>query len=776
MPLGQRLLRGLPVLIVICNALSAEVEMLDADSPNNAFRVAPISDSELEKKTDVSDQETKHAMQAGVRKQLAKDVSKAYKEVFGTDLAKGEVKEHFMDFTKKERNAMDFFHSMKKEWEGMTGEKLEVNSEGLTDDQRKGKMHELITSMSKLEKVMFAGKPVPVPKQEDMPKQVHNMNDVATTLDEIKKLRDFAFSAIPVPSGSGLKKNEGTTDGMKPLDTPEEQARQIAVEQSEDSRKAQEKSDKDKAAADFDKENREDAAREATKESMEREDAKKEGGVVVPSGDDSPDQDALEQLSELGDPDSALLQVDESQSPDAAPAQAADVGPDTTSNEADTSTKQAQGDGSQPKTKKEADEKVPDAQTSEVAAKAAEAAKAANVKLPQVPLPKDTNAPAGDWNYKATLRLDDVQSKIEKLKAERDELEAQKDEDAANEGPRKEAAEKREARDAAAAAAAKNETNAKLNQTKTAAEEAKGIHEIDCPNNMDLECLRKRAMEINKKAKKARHLAYDMQRKAAMLVLNGSNVTAGMQQAEDWAAEQEKVFAAFMAGEADRANEDMATAKRAFAANEVRQKSKKDADMKIEKKAEKMAGKEVKKEATALEKKNNDKLVAKAEQKAEVEAKVIEQKIEEKEKKKAADKEEAKEKAEEEVASKKDEEAQEEQKKEEDAANREEVKQEKEAIKKAEENVENADAQLAKDNAAATKDAEADSKSAKEPSKDAEAPDAKEEPKAVGVKDEVKPDEEEKPTEEEPTQEKADTEKADTEDANENDDEGPSRT
>lgn len=719
------------MLIVICNVLSAEVEVLD--SSNNDVRMSPISDEELERKTEVSDKETQHAMQKGVRQQLAKDVSKAYKEVFGEDLAKGEVQEHFMDFSKKERQAMDFFHSMKKEWEGMTGEKLEVNSEGLTDDQRKGKMHELIQSMAKQEKIMFAGKPVPVPKEEDMPKQVHNMNDVANTLDEIKKLRDFAFSALPMPSGSGLEKKEGTADGMKPLDTAEEKGRQIAVEQSEERRKAQEKSDKDKAAADFDKENRQDAAREATKEQMEKDDAAKEGGVVSPP---NPDEDALEELSELGEPHVTLLDIGESQTPEGTQ-QAADVGPDNSS----PASKQAKGDMKAP------DDKVIDAKTSEVAEKAAEAAKAANVKLPAVSLPKDTKSP-GEWNYKATIRLDDVQSKIEKLKAEKEELEAEKEEEAAKAGPQQEAAEKRKARDAAAAAAANNEASASMNRSKTAAEEAKGIHEIDCPDKLDLECLRRRASEINKKAKTARHLAYDMQRKAATLTVNSTNVSQSRQIIEDWQAEQEKVFAAFMAGEADRANEDMNAAKRAFAANEAQQKSKKQADMKIEQKAEKMAGKEVKKEAKALEKKKSDKVLAKAEEKAEAEAKVIEQKIEEKEKKQAEDKEEAKEKAEEEVAAKKEEEAQEEQKKEEDAANKEMVNEEKEAVEKAEENVEKADAQLAKDSDAAAKDAEADAKSAEDPKK--------EDPVAVGVKDEVQPDEEEKPAEAEPATGKAD--------------------
>merc|ERR1711998_479910 len=105
-------------------------------------------------------------------------------------------------------------------------------------------------------------------------------------------------------------------------------------------------------------------------------------------------------------------------------------------------------------------------------------------ELPPV-FPEETSQ---QWHQKQTQRLNNIESAIRT----KDDLDNMKEQDAEQEGPKKEAAEKREERDELVAKS-KNATDAQLEQQKKALEDKKGLHEIDCPDERDLECLRRRS-------------------------------------------------------------------------------------------------------------------------------------------------------------------------------------------------------------------------------------------------------------------------------------------
>merc|ERR1712205_194143 len=95
---------------------------------------------------------------------------------------------------------------------------------------------------------------------------------------------------------------------------------------------------------------------------------------------------------------------------------------------------------------------------------------------------------------------------------------------------------------------------------------------ITCPKPNDIECLRKRSKEMDLKAKKDRHSAYNAQRMAAKGVANNADFT--QQDIYDHDAEQKAVVAAVTQGQADRAREDLDNLKAKNAVKEKQEKSK----------------------------------------------------------------------------------------------------------------------------------------------------------------------------------------------------------
>jgi len=307
-------------------------------------------------------------------------------------------------------------------------------------------------------------------------------------------------------------------------------------------------------------------------------------------------------------------------------------------------------------------------------------------------------------------------------------------------GDGNELAEKRKERDQADIANTKAR-QAEIANAKDKLEIDVGV-EVQCSDRNNLDCFEKRSSEKYMKAKKDRYEAYDLARKAALL--GSHNPTEGKQLQADWHAEQAKVVAAFMIGDAERARQDLDVLKNKNAANAKASKSLKKQVLDVQKVAEKKAGAEVKKEAYELEKQKSTKLIRNAVENANEEAKVIEDKIAAKEQIKVKATQKVEESGQEEAEKNKVDEA----KKQTEGLEKKKIEEEENAVKKAEDEVENADASFLAD---ASKTLKRD--------KDSEKVEGAENIKSAAVEKKIKPDEDEEEVETGDATLKTDTEK-----------------
>lgn len=97
------------------------------------------------------------------------------------------------------------------------------------------------------------------------------------------------------------------------------------------------------------------------------------------------------------------------------------------------------------------------------------------------------------------------------------------------------------------------------------------IEEVVCPDPNDLACMRKRVESLALKTKTAKHLAYDLSRKAAFLATQGA--AEKEKKAADNDAEQESVYAAFVSSQLDRARQAVVRLMSAGHKKEVAQKT-----------------------------------------------------------------------------------------------------------------------------------------------------------------------------------------------------------
>lgn len=543
-----------------------------------------------------------------------------------------------VNLTPKEKKAFEFTYAMRKEWEAMTGEKIKPDISAIEDDSKPSgpvSVTSLIHDMTQLAKEMSGGKPLQIPKKEELEKPVTTSEDLTKQLDALEKDKQLAFRGMPKPVGakSGPVDTEGNT-----LPTEDEKARQIAVKKKLERDRVMDKKDK---AADGKSKQEEEAA-----DSRKR--AKQQQQQQPPSLS----------LGEWDGLDVELLQLGEDDDDVQSPEKKTD----------DAATKSA------------------DAVTTERSEKVTKAATDAGVS------PEGTDNPSTDWYNKQHKRLNGVRDKLddkEKAKALAAKMAA---EDKKNAGPEKEATEKRKKKDEMLAAKQKerNAAEKKLSNKDVG-------HPIDCPAPNDLECLRKRSSELAAKARLDRHIAYDLQRKSALAVSADLPHTKVLN--ADNAAEQARVVAAVTTRAADLAAQDMERVLAKNAADEKHDKSQAKTDLKVEKKANKIAGEQVKKEASKIEAANKEKIIEKAEEQAKEQAEVIDKQIKKKEEKKEEKKAEKEEKKEKEEEAKKDAEEKKQAKKEKAEAAKKEVQAEKEAVKKAEKEVEAANKKVEDDQA-----------------------------------------------------------------------------
>lgn len=694
-------MRVVPLLIIACNALSSEVQLLEEDPSADAVNMRGISDgtesaNQMVARDASQEREVKHSLATALRKQLVKEVDKSYQETFGEKLIKPSkhdwMNQESMAFSKREVSAFHFVHKMTDEWEQMTGKKITdlVDKDALDDDtlsphpSSPAKMKELVHSMEKDEKLMKGTKgDLNMPKAEDMPVEISKPGEVDKQLEMMEEERKHAWKALPKPTGG--EKKEIPNDGKR-IASRANQKRDIALAADAERKKVEDKRNEHKAARDMDAAKTKDRREESRQERAEQADPEKSGGELKPS--------ALDDLLEVGEGSEQEPVANATETDSSSGAKVANA------TQADATKKTPAGDDSAAAKEQ----------------KAEDLAKAAGVQLPNKVKGLSTDKPGAEWHDKSHSRLDKVEQAVAGAMKDAKKTEKMREDD---EDPAfKEAKEKRKAKDAAFAAA-KNATDAKANAAADAAAEAyakatKAGKAIACPKPNDLECMRKRSKEMDHKAKVDRHTAYDAQREAAKSVANGADIN--QTDIFDHKAEQLAVVAAVIQGEADRAREDLDRLKAKNAAQEKAEKAKTRKATKVESEAVKLAGDQVQKEAKKLEAKKNAKVIEKAEEKAEAVAKGIKAKIKEKEGAEEKTKEDAKAKAEEETAAKEEATAKKEAKKEEETANKEIAKQEKEAVKKAEAEVEAADKKVADDEASA-------------------------DPKAVGVKDKVDADE-----------------------------------
>jgi len=301
-------------------------------------------------------------------------------------------------------------------------------------------------------------------------------------------------------------------------------------------------------------------------------------------------------------------------------------------------------------------------------------------------------APTMKW-YNA---MHSTLNKVQKLVNGRAQAKAMKAKDSKNAGKEQEQADQRKAKEAAEAAKNNATDAADAAQKKYLERLAKkdGV-EIDCPVATDLECIRQRSKELGQKAESDRQEAYNLQRKAALVVASDLGPTAVRN--ADMHAEQLRVVAAITTRHADLARQDMERLLVTNAVKEKHDKAQAKKDLEVEKQADKIAGKEVKDMAKKLEAGKTQSIIKKATDNAKKQAKAIEKEALKKEQKKDGVQEAATEKKQEEAEDKEEEVQKEEVEKEEGEAEKAEVKQEKAEVAAAEKDVEKADATVNED-------------------------------------------------------------------------------
>jgi len=504
--------RGLLVLTLFCNVLSAEVHELagyGGESGAAEGESQPSVEEQAHGALEEHAMNVYEALEAGYHNELSKEVIGEMKQTIPNwdhdELA------HLGDLSKKERDAFHYIKSLKRDYEKLTGKKIEAGEFTPGEQGPDADTAMLFHDLQTLSAEMYGGADK-VPKTKDV-MVVNSHEDFIKELEKMQEENKYAFGGIPPPThpGGGAIETAPGASEQGNLPTMEENARQMAV--------------KDATQRDSTKTDKYESAKYEAEEAQELNTEAAEADMP---------------LAEV-----SLLQISaepEAESKDT-PKPDAKKAPDAKAEEA--KPKDAKAEEAKPKDAKAEEAKPKDAKAEEAKPKEAKT----EVKA--------EGAPKEGAFDKTHARLNELEAVVKQHKNNLGHHLA-KAQSALNE------AEQRE--NAAALAAQAAEDKAVKDSYEGSAEE------VVCDDPNDMACLRKRLAALALKTTKAKHTAYDLGRKSTEVAMLDSS-TKMQKELADHAAEQESVYAAFVASQEDRVRQQIVRLAQANTKKEVAQKT-----------------------------------------------------------------------------------------------------------------------------------------------------------------------------------------------------------